>query len=175
MLVAGEQSWWMRRALPRIIQERTPGDVLNIAKWRWTYVIIIASNFIGGCFHQTRDSKLSFLNGSPKFINTFPMLPDPIPYSESESLSLCDVFSVWHLVSWLPSWAFPSSCSTAGKTALWDWVPFCLSWWRRSQIFLFCLSCTYDNPWYCARYICPHASCTGHNISRCELSWEPCP
>ena len=31
---------------------------------------------------------LVFLRVSPKFITTFSMLPDPIPYSESESLSL---------------------------------------------------------------------------------------
>ncbi len=31
---------------------------------------------------------LVFLRVPPKFITTFPMLPDPIPYSESESLSL---------------------------------------------------------------------------------------
>jgi hypothetical protein len=31
---------------------------------------------------------LVFLQVSPKFMTTFPMLPDPIPYSESELLSL---------------------------------------------------------------------------------------
>ncbi len=31
---------------------------------------------------------LVFLQVSPKFLTTFSMLPDPIPYSESESLSL---------------------------------------------------------------------------------------
>jgi len=32
--------------------------------------------------------KLVFLQVSPKFVTIFPMLPDPIPYSESESLLL---------------------------------------------------------------------------------------
>ncbi len=35
---------------------------------------------------------LVFLRVSPKFITTFPMLPDPIPYSKSESLLLLQCF-----------------------------------------------------------------------------------
>ncbi len=109
---------------------------------------------------------------SPNFITTFPMLPGPIPYTESESLLLWQSFfclAFCFLISFSSLSILLLNCMKDCFVGLGFFPPFLVV---QSWIFLFHLSCThnYNNPWYCAWYNCPHVSCTDHNASWCKLS-----
>jgi len=109
---------------------------------------------------------LVFLQVSPKFITTFSMLPDPIPYSELESLSLRRRFRF--LVS-----RFLRTFSSLSNLSL-NWMKDCFAGLgsfppflaARKLDFPFRLSRNDGNREYCALCACPHVSCTGCNVSR---------
>ena len=67
-------------------------DVIETSSQSLTDVILKYSSSLvmlsGVALIGLEGVNLVFLRVSPKFITTFSMLPDPIPYSESESLSL---------------------------------------------------------------------------------------
>ncbi len=118
---------------------------------------------------------LVFLMVSPKFISFLPMLPDPIPYSESESLSLQQCLfqlASYFLIASSSLSIFSLNCIKDFFMGLGFFPPFLAAW---KSIFPFRLSRTCYNPWCYSWYMHPHASCRGCNASRCKLSWEPCP
>jgi hypothetical protein len=110
---------------------------------------------------------LVFLQVSSKFMATFPMLPDPIPYSELESLLLQQHFRF--LVSFFLS-TFSSvsnvllNCAKDCLVGLGFFPPFLAA--RKSDFIPFSLSQNDGKHEYCASCTCPHASCTGRNVSR---------
>jgi hypothetical protein len=106
---------------------------------------------------------LVFLQVSPKCMTIFPMLPDPIPYLESESLLIQRCFR------------FLVSCFLITFSNLSNFLLNCTkdcfmgmgSWRRGNRIFPFRLSQNVGNREYCVLCTSPHASCTGRNVSRC--------
>ncbi len=115
----------------------------------------------------------AFLQVSRKFISTFPMLPNPIPYSESESVLLWQrvfLFASSFLIAFSSLSIFLHNC----KTDCFVGLGFLhLSWLLGSQISCFHSSRTYDNLVCCAWYVHPHVSCTGLSASRNELLRNP--
>jgi hypothetical protein len=109
---------------------------------------------------------LVFLRVSPKFITTFPMLPDPIPYSESESLSLLWRFRFlvsFFLRTFSSLSNFSLNCARDCFVGLGIFPPFLAA---RKLDFPFRLSQNNGNRKYCALCTRPHASCTGRSVSR---------
>jgi hypothetical protein len=109
---------------------------------------------------------LVFLQVSPKFITTFPMLPDPIPYSESELLSLLRGFRFlvsFFLITFSSLSDFLFNCVKDCFTKLGFFPPFLVA---RKSDFPFHLSRNDGNCKYCASCMRPHASCTGRSVSR---------
>ena len=102
------------------------------------------------------------------------MLPDPIPYYESESVLLWRRFFLLascFLITFSSLSIFSHSCA---KDCFVGLVFLRLSWSLGSRIFRFRFSRTYDNLVCCAWYMRPHVSCRGRNASRFELSLEFC-
>ena len=111
-----------------------------------------------------------FLQVSPKFITTFPTLPNPIPYSESESLLLlrcfCSLVSFF-LITFSSLFNFLLNCAKDYFTGL-GFFPLFLA--ARKSDFPVHLSQTDGNHEYCVSCTRPHASCKGCSVSRHELS-----
>jgi hypothetical protein len=92
-----------------------------------------------------------FLTVSPKLISTFLVLPNPTPYSDSESLSLYWRFLDFLLIFFRDLLSLSNFLlNWAERSAFRDWVLICLSWQHGNWLSPFCLSHTYNNPWYCA-------------------------
>jgi hypothetical protein len=127
------------------------------------FLLLVMSS--GVAFIKLGGVNLVFLQVSPKFITTFPMLPDPIPYSESESLLLRRRFRFlvsFFLSIFLSLSNFSLNCVKDCFMGLGFFPPFLAA---RNWIFPFRLSQNNDDREYCALCTCPHASCTGHNVS----------
>ncbi len=125
---------------------------------------MIASNIIGGSFNCTRGLNLVFLMDPPTLIFTFSMLPDPIPYSELESLLLwqyCFLFVLCFLIIFLKLSNFLLHCTKDCLVGLCFCLPLLAA--RKSAFsapsFLylqqsFVLYVVYAPPWFLQRLQC---------------------
>jgi hypothetical protein len=103
------------------------------------------------------------------------MLSKPIPYSDLESLSIRHHFfhlASHFLIAFLSLPIFLLNCAKECFGGLGFFLPF--SAVRKPDFSVPSFS-YHNNPWCCAWYMRPHASCRGCNSSRRKLSWEPCP
>ncbi len=128
-------------------------DVTSVANWCWTNITMIARDYIGSSFHWTCARKLGV---SPNLISTFPMLPNPFSYSESESLLLRQRSFLMALYFLIAFSCLSNFFLNRAKDCFAGLRFFLFSWKRKSWLFLFCLSCTYNNPFCCAWYMCSH-------------------
>ncbi len=113
---------------------------------------------------------LVFLRVSPKVITIFLMLPKPIPYSESDSLSLLQRFCFlvsFFLITFSSLSNFLLNCTKDCFMGLGFFPPFLAA---RKSDFSFCLSQTNGNHKYCASCTRPHASCKGRSVSWYKFS-----
>ena len=120
----------------------------------------------GVAFIRLEGVNLVFLQVSPKFITTFPMLPNPIPYSESELLSLLRRFRFlvsFFLITFLSLSSFLLNCAKDCFVGLGFFLPFLAA---RKLDFSIPSFLNDSNCKYCASCTRPHASCTGHSVSR---------
>ncbi len=150
--------------------------ILALAWWRyhvgqtssWLLAISVGVALIG-----LGGVNFVHLTVSLKFNPNFLVLPDPISYLLSESLS-----SLWRFLELRE--AFLRDFSSLSNFLL-SWANNCLagldfllpSWWHGNWLSPFCLSRTFDSTWWHVWYVRPHTSCIVCKTSQNGLTWEP--